>query len=382
MIYSVNYEELTENLNPLAVVKYLKDTGWTLFPTKKDYLRVYQLDFESDFYQVIVPMDKHLSDYRPAMNKVVTTISEAENRSFEQVFLFLLNPNTDILKIRLDRPDIESGNILLDDAINTYENAKKLLAATTLDVLNPKIIHLGRNDNAVAKFLSNCRFGQTEIGSYIVSIICPFAKYDETSGFQQLSIFADESQSSKSLTRQVTTRVMRNIATIKKRIDAGENPIKVNSDPNDIISINFFEALNGLNLNFENTHLEFTAEWSPIVKNLTPVENQILLTSDYYQPIESAINQLKDTENKATKIVGRIKRLESAHAIEKRKTGKASIVYLNDDNKARTVTAELEKIDYDQAIEAHLQGKYVEIIGDLSSNSKTIQCQSFNVLEY
>lgn len=124
MIYSVNYEELTENLNPLAVVKYLKDTGWTLFPTKKDYLRVYQLDFESDFYQVIVPMDKHLSDYRPAMNKVVTTISEAENRSFEQVFLFLLNPNTDILKIRLDRPDIESGNILLDDAINTYENAK------------------------------------------------------------------------------------------------------------------------------------------------------------------------------------------------------------------------------------------------------------------
>ncbi len=30
MIYSVNLIDLTENINPLAFAKYLKDTGWIL----------------------------------------------------------------------------------------------------------------------------------------------------------------------------------------------------------------------------------------------------------------------------------------------------------------------------------------------------------------
>lgn len=52
--------------------------------------------------------------------------------------LYLLNPNTDILKIRLDKKEVESGNIMFDDAIQLFDNAKKLIAATALDVINPK----------------------------------------------------------------------------------------------------------------------------------------------------------------------------------------------------------------------------------------------------
>ena len=34
MIYSVDFKKLTEKINPLSFVKYLKDTGWMQFPTK------------------------------------------------------------------------------------------------------------------------------------------------------------------------------------------------------------------------------------------------------------------------------------------------------------------------------------------------------------
>ena len=44
MIYSVDFLELAEKINPLAFVKYLKDTGWMLFQTKKSYVKIFQLE--------------------------------------------------------------------------------------------------------------------------------------------------------------------------------------------------------------------------------------------------------------------------------------------------------------------------------------------------
>ena len=35
MIYSVNYMNLTEKINSFNFVKYLTDTGWPIYPTKR-----------------------------------------------------------------------------------------------------------------------------------------------------------------------------------------------------------------------------------------------------------------------------------------------------------------------------------------------------------
>ena len=192
MIYSVNFLDLTEKINPLAFSKYLKDTGWNLFQTKRKDVKVYQYEKDDEFYQVTVPLEKRLADYKDAMYKAIITVAEVEKKSIEQVMVYLLNPNTDILKIRLDRKDIEAGSILFDDAIRMYENTKKQLAATALDILHPKRYHQGRMDDAVSQFLAGCRFGQTEIDSYVVSVVCPFAELDEKEGYKQVSIFSEE----------------------------------------------------------------------------------------------------------------------------------------------------------------------------------------------
>lgn len=296
MIYSVDFCSLAEKINPLAFSKYLKETGWGLFPSKKTYVKIYQYEKEDKFYQVVIPMEKDLADYKEAMYKATVTVAEVEEKSVEQVMLYLLNPNTDILKIRLDRKDIETGSILFDDAIRMYENAKKLLAATALDILHPKKYHQGRTDDVVSQFLSSCRFGQTEIGSYVVSVVCPFAELDEKEGYRQLSIFSDEEQCANSLTRQVTNRVMDNICQIKKHIDEGDLEGLLSKEGEKVISANFYEALTGLSLDAEGANVEFIAEWSPAVENKNKIRNHILLTHDYYQPIETAVGKLKEQQ--------------------------------------------------------------------------------------
>ena len=296
--------------------------------------------------------------------------------------LYLLNPNTDILKIRLDRKDIEAGSILFDDAIRMYENTKKLLAATALDILHPKRYHQGRMDDAVSQFLAGCRFGQTEIGSYVVSVVCPFAELDEKEGYKQLSIFSEEEACANSLTRRVTSRVMDNISQIKRYIDDGNLEGLLEKEGEETISANFYEALTGLNLDLEGADVEFIAEWSPVVKSKSHVKDRILLTHDYCQLIETAVSKLKEKTNTSTKILGRINKLESAPDITQRKEGKITIVYLDENDKKKVATVKLEKSDYDKAIEAHEKGLYVEIEGELKKSKRTtMTCETFRIID-
>ena len=148
-----------------------------------------------------------------------------------------------------------------------------------------------------------------------------------------------------------------------------------------MISANFYEALTGMNLNSEGSDVEFSAEWSPVVKNPNGIHGKILLTHDYYLPITTVVDALKDKTKKSTKILGRIKKLESSPDVEERKIGKITVVYLGERNTAKTVTAKLGKADYKRAIEAHGNGRYVELVGELSGQKHAeIKCESFGVI--
>lgn len=383
MIYSVNFMNLTEKINPLVFTRYLKETGWIPFPTKKEYVKIYQIKTaDGAAFQVNLPMDKSLSDFKSAMYQAIETVAFVEKQSTEQLMLYLLNPNTDILKIRLDRKDIEVGNILFDDAIRIYESAKKLIAATAQDILHPRRFHQGRMDDSISRFVNSCKFGQTEIGSYIVSVVCPFAELDETEGYRQLSIFSSEDQCAESLTRQVTNRIMTNVTSIRTNIDNGEIDKLTSEENNSIISANFYEALAGLNLDVEGADVEFIAQWSPVVKKNRSRYDRISLSHDYYQPISTTIGKLRERTKRTTKIVGRIKKLESSPDLSKRTSGKITVVYLDEKENKKTATINVSKEDYDKAIQAHSEGNHVEITGELTgSKNNTLTCESFSIIE-
>lgn len=385
MIYSVNFMDLTEKINPHAVVKYLKDTGWIQYKTKKEYIKTFQKITDKDeFYQVTIPIEKDLADYKQAMFEAIEQIAFLEGQSTEQLMLYLLNPNTDILKIRLQKKDVEAGSILFDDAINLFENAKKLIAATAQDILHPRYIHQGRQEEAVSQFINNCKFGQTEIGSYIISVVCPFAELDESEEYKQLSIFSDEEQCANSLTRKVTNRIMSNVSTIKNNIDNGEFEKLISDDEETMISANFYEALTGMNISDQDTAVEFIAQWSPVVKRNRCDQDKIVLTHDYYEPIARTVEKLRETINTHSKIVGRVKRLESIPDASKRTNGKVTIVYLDENDNKKTVSLQLARDDYNKAIEAHESGSHVEVIGEIEDNGKrtrSMTVESFSIID-
>ena len=378
MIYKLDYKELVNKINPFVFNKYLKATGWAVLNSKRTDIKILQKKTDK-LYQITIPLDTDLADYKEFMLYAIQTLAGYEKRTLDEMFLYLLNPNSDILKIRIEKNGVEAGSIFLDDAIKVYENAKKLLGAAAQDVIKPAQYHQGRMDATVTEFLNRCRFGQTQVGSYIVSVICPMGQTDGKGNFWQIELFDDVSLADDSFTRKVTKKVMTGITAVKTQIDNDQFSV-IPSNENELISVNFYEALAGMNLDNEGTKVEIASEWAPTFPVDQKTPQRILLNYNYYKPLSSIIAKMKENVTRKTQIVGKVKKLEAVPEVEKRSAGKITLVYIDDNGKVRSATTSLDKNDYDKAIEAHTNGWYVEIVGEMTGRRGEIQCESFNVI--
>ncbi|MCL2420561.1 MAG: hypothetical protein FWD03_01775 [Defluviitaleaceae bacterium] len=319
------------------------------------------------------------------MFRAVETIAQSSEKNVEQVILELLNPLSDILRLRIEEKNAETGSLFVEDAISLYNNAKKLLTATAMDVLSPRLIHSGRPTSSIVDFIERCKFGQTEIGSYVVSIVCPFVKINANNKMEQLSLFSEEEICAESLTRKVVNKLIVSAATIKDAAGQGnlEEIINQNAETSAFISANFLEALSGINIYRKDSALDITVKYAPTIKANTVSNVSVSVNHDHFYPIDALVNKLKRVQETEKNYVGLIKALDAPPDLKARKNGTVTIVYLNDDGKNATAKATLLKSDYDEAIKAHTEGRHVRIVGSISGQSsgkKTIECSFFEIL--
>ncbi len=366
MIYSVDFQELSGKISHFELCKYVSDLNWNLYLGKTARgLKIYQKKFKGSFYQIKIPCNREFSDYAEAMYKAISIISLTEGKSTEQIILELLNPLSDIIRVRHIGPDVENGSILIENGINLYENTKRLLINAALDILNYKKIYKGRLPDNVSEFISGCRYGQTEFGSYVISLVCPFVKVDK-GGIQQLSLFSDEEISAYSLTRKVTKKVIEAITTIKETIDKGEDLSHIIDSSENPISVSFMDALTNLNLSAEESALEVSVKWAPTVKMNRTEVSSATLSHDYYVPIKTVVEKYKDEdENTTTSLVGRIGKLMASPNIEDRSKGQAQLVYIDENSQAKKIMLELGKEEYATAIKAHSTGRTIRVNGKI-----------------
>ena len=376
----INLSNVLKNINPLHFSDYLVETGWKEIKRKNPLIRLFQFD-DGTFYQIIIPIDSSLSDYQEAMYEAIKTLSEKEKRPIDKIIFSLVNPNADVIRIRFSSRSVELGNIPFDNAIKLYENAKKIIIASALDLVEPQKYHRGKMNEKINQFVSNCKFGQTEFGSYVISIICPFQEESVKEDDRQITMFSPTDKYSNSFARRVTTNIFNNISIIKEMIDSGDSKKLYEEYNNYNISANFLDALNGMGIGPEDDFVEFMDDWDNSTKQTSNIQSDIVLSSKYYAPITNIINELKKSTYSDT-IIGRVTRLDAAPATEDRSFGCVTIAYIGTDAKTHKISSTLDLESYDKAILAHKSGQYVKAIGEVSTNgNKTIlNCISFELL--
>jgi hypothetical protein len=364
---------------------YLRNTGWTRIEAPKQSIALFQKQMGSNFFETLLPLSKDYSDYSYRIVDVLESIAQAENREVHQVLTDLSIPPSDTVRFRVINKDTVGGTISFLEGFNLLESAKKALFTTACDIVQPEKYHKRLGLKGAQQFIEACRLGQTEKGSFIASVICPFVNQTSEDKAQQLSIFNQAEEFKHSLTRKVTTRLMSSLAEIKSAIDRGEENRIVDLEGENIISGNFLESIIELSSTKETTDVEIITSWSVFAEEQLQIARTIKFGNDYVPVLENIISKVKPIDKGfEDDFVGKISLTKADPNIHSRTEGEIILNYIiGDEEKVSKARVILSNENYDKACEAHKQGKSVKIRGKLVTvgRSKTIENPSFQIVQ-
>jgi hypothetical protein len=319
-----------------------------------------------------LPLNRDFIDYDRSILDALKVISTIENKAVEQTLSDILLPLSDVVRFRIINKDTEAGTITFDDGFNLLENARMSLYTAACDVLHPSHYHKRLSFKTADQFISACRLGQTERGSFIASIICPFTEQVDQY-LNQLTLFSTTEQFTQSFTRKVTKALVTSVQTVKRLIENDKTDELLDPERQEKISANFLQSIVNLNEieTQTNTELEIIPSWAP-VGDILQLPKSISLSQDYLPPIKGLIKRLIPTDEKDVgEFIGRISQVRAEPDYNKRMEGEVTFNFIGDNEKIVKAKVVLSSEDYKQACEAHEYGKSVRIKGVLISTERT-----------
>lgn len=321
--------------------------------------RVRQFVSPDDEYVALIPLVKEFSDYYRVMGETLQSIASFENRSIEALVNRILNPSYDIQKWRIANNYTSDGKIPFFSMTDTIEKIKGVLATAYLDTLNPTRFHKKVYTMDVNKNISEYSFGQTEIGSYILNILCPLGNY-------QYTIFNPTEQDIP-LNRKINMRLLSSIDNIQKDLKNSNNN-KVDEDVDQgLYSINFLDSLVDIYDETKDTEMNIIVDWCKDIGfvNEPPISSiklepifmeKVNFIADKYRP--------KKEENIKKTYYGKIESITANPKVEDREYVQIKIVTIGDDNKKLNIQSRLNystfysivKIAFDNGSNIKLSG--------------------------
>jgi hypothetical protein len=370
-------------INFTTLNKYLQNKLWTKIQSKRTDIAIFYSDYFKE--EIICPLDRGFADYSDLMLSAVNKIAIVEKRPIEQIINDLLLPPSDVIRFRVDNKRTENGLISFSEGFALLENAKKSLLTTAYDILQPQFYHKKLSNKNAQQFIDSCYLGQTERGSFIASVVCPFINNTVDEKPSQLSLFNSEEELVSSFTRKVTKRYMSSLAKLKQVIERGDySDLEKPVNATDIISANFIESIIELGEYGEKEQIEIQTSWSAITPEIVDIPKTITFTKDYIPPLESIAAKLKPKdEGKEGVFIGKISRAQADPDSSNRTDGEIMFNFLVDADKVIKAKVILNPHDFSQALDALDRGLSVRISGLLktSGKSKVIENPVFATLE-
>ena len=353
---------LAKVISPSSIRQYAIANGWlpVVGSRRKIWLFSHQIKTLS---QIQIPIYKD-DDSAEAFLSIAERISEVEQRPIETVLDDLIAPNSDVIRYRKVSDEIKGGSIPFDSAIALMNGAKQMLSAAACSVSNP-VIHHARLDRIEARqLIQNARMGQTEIGSFILKILCPLDAISDTPLLIDLQPY----------TRMVTTLLMSSTEKLIRGIEDGnidqilETQTHKGERPE--ITSNLCKGLMELRGEQDSGEIEISMRWAPSTqKPTTPVSSLIRIPIEYFPMIEKVHQELKPMPGKDTDqvMVATVETLNGDVGEDGKRCGEVILsVLLPDEEELIKARTDLTADDYEKAVIAHEKGRsYIKLRGQL-----------------
>lgn len=337
--------------NHAVLTAFLAKTGWANQSAPHAPLQVYTKEINGEPRQVDVPTRTDCGDYGEAMRQAVEELAAASGLTVPRLLAVMRDPEADVLTVRIASKSIKDGNLDVDRGISFYTNIKRLLAAAALDVVMDgyEKYHAGRGSSQIDGFVKKCRYGQTEIGSYLATVVCPAGA--EPGG----------------LTRKVVKKIIDGMRQIADGMNRGLVDEQFATEHR--MSGNFLNALCRIGIEDENDDLTVGAAYSPLAPEPDGTPSEATFKGIYREQVMGLGARLRqESAAGMEEYTGLVNSLKASPQLQNRDGGEISFSYLDKDGKAKKAKVHLNKDDYAAALQAHAQGLYVTIRGCVANH--------------
>ena len=160
--------------NPFDLASYLRAHGWrrgNAISEGRAHLWLHQI--EADNIDVIVPADRTVRDYRARMIEALQTLEAIEQRSQLEIIADIQQASADIIRWRIIQDDSSDGTIPLEDGQLFITQVRSQLLAAACAAAQPMQFFANRKPAAATEYMRQTRLGQSERGSYVVTVLSP-----------------------------------------------------------------------------------------------------------------------------------------------------------------------------------------------------------------
>lgn len=359
MKVTIRDAEAVRAIRPVDAALYLRATGWERQDFKDSRASRWSLGQGDSQFEVLLPMDIQVGDYALRMGELLTVLAVAENRSQSLVYNDLLTVTADVIRIRVDDPELLDGSLPIEQHVQLAQKARDLVVAAACAATERRPVWHKRKPSQAMDHVRRVRIGQSERGSYVVTVISRVTPVLHSQGEQLFEI--DEP-----FERQVTLTLARSLQALDRA--AGMAALTQQMDVFDEavsegVNANLCDAVVGLwGGDDAQRNLEFAFSWSAARPVDPKVVRRVAISSDRVPVIREAGTQMRERAPLPEfDVSGPVIKLERA---ENATIGRATLFGLVDERQVR-IAVDLDAERYHDAVTAHDSGRTIRMRGTL-----------------
>jgi hypothetical protein len=349
---------ILEGLRPLDVASYLRSRGWEASESGPR-ASVWRLAGDQPA-EILLPADRELADFAPRMADALAAIAIVEDRSELELFTDLTLSAHDVVRLRASIEDDGDGTIPVDAGAELIKNAREMMLAAASATVERRSFFPTRKPALATDYMSRVRLGQTELGSYIVTLLSPVSPTLHVAKQQDLGL-ADPFE------RQVTLTLARSLAALRQAASdaaATGNFESFEAAVNRGVTANLCTAVVGMTEGLgRSADLDIGISWSPARPLQEEEPSRVRFGADTAPTIREAARIIRETAPLDDyEVIGLVVHLDRR---PDEKLGRIRVLSVTDGD-ARTISMTLAPTDYTVAIRAHKNRLPVSATGRLT----------------
>jgi len=340
-------------ITPAALVAYARGEGWERIEKFGDHSDVWA---QTGYPELILPGTDALGDYASVVSDVLGLLARVENRDELQVYRDLVAADRDVIRVKSPEAD-DDGSIPISAGVEMVLQARDMLQASACAAKEPRAAYRAGRVKDAAAYMDRVRMGQTEQGSFVVTLLAPVPPALDTAQGAFWPVILDE-PFERRVTRMLANGLSAAHAATEETVRGAGFEAFTKAVPRGV-NANLCEAL--ATLITQSDGLEVSVSWAK-TRPAPERMHRVRYTASEGEILKEAARWFRSLEPRPDETLHGY--VVSSGRQPDQQQGRVTLKTFVDEQPV-SVTTTLPPILYSDALAAHLSKDAVAITGDL-----------------